>query len=98
MVRDTEGGTYNDDESVGSLLGTASVACCCFLLLFAINAALPVTQLVIGILYKDSCPMNYFIPIYLIVAGIAGLAAAIVYMSLVSIFSDSYFDHKIDSL
>jgi len=47
---------------------------------------LPIAQLVIGVLYKDSCPMNYLIPTFSIVAGGIGLVLLIIMILLVSSF------------
>lgn len=44
----------------------------CFLL------ALPIAMIVIGVQYKDNCPVEPFIPIYLIVAGSCGLLKAVI--------------------
>ena len=45
---------------------------------------LSLVQLIIGGLYKDSCPSNPYIPIYLIVSGILGLVLPILLLCLVS--------------
>jgi hypothetical protein len=72
--------------SGGGTLSAASFACSFFTLLIAIDVAFSITQLVIGVLFKDSCPMNYLIPIYLIVAGAIGLVLRIIMILLVSSF------------
>jgi hypothetical protein len=46
--------------------------------MFAISAALPIAMIVIGSLYKDKCPINYKIPIWLIVSGVFGCLSALV--------------------
>lgn len=53
---------------------SASVILWLTILLIAFIGAIPLSQLIVGILFKDQCPMNYFIAIYLIVAGVIGLA------------------------
>ena len=42
------------------------MSCCVFL-------ALPVIEIVIGIMYRNQCSINDFIPIYLLVAGIISI-------------------------
>lgn len=44
---------------------------CTFLLCFLL--VLPVTYIVIGIVYIDDCPVNRMIPLYLVVIGVLGL-------------------------
>ncbi|CAF1203159.1 unnamed protein product [Rotaria sordida] len=52
-----------------------------FIALFALLAlifAVPIVQVYIGFTYKNSCPINHLIPIYLIIAGFVTLALLII--------------------
>lgn len=50
------------------LLGTLGCT-----VMLAVTLAIPITMIVIGAIYKDDCPRERFIPIYLIVAGSFGI-------------------------
>lgn len=54
---------------------SGSVLCIfwCTIIISAASTAIPITQLVIGNLYRDQCPINAKIPLYLIVSGATGL-------------------------
>jgi hypothetical protein len=67
-------------------------------LIIAIAGVIPLTQLIIGSLYKNTCPMNHLIPIFLIVSGVVGLVLVIISIGIVSIFFDQHFNHKVDSI
>ncbi|XP_033127106.1 transmembrane protein 272-like [Anneissia japonica] len=41
----------------------------CCTIIMALILAIPITMIVIGAMYKDDCPAQKFIPIYLIVGG-----------------------------
>jgi hypothetical protein len=45
-----------------------------FLVVLCILIIIPILQLTIGIVYRNQCPVNFYIPIYLIVAGSFGFA------------------------
>jgi hypothetical protein len=45
-----------------------------FLVSLCILLVVPILELVIGIVYVNQCPVNYYIPIYLIVTGACGIA------------------------
>jgi hypothetical protein len=72
--------------SGGGTVSVLSCAFCFFILSITIGGAIPITQLVIGILYNDACPVNYLIPIYLIVAGAIGLVIIAITIVAVSTF------------
>ena len=44
-----------------------------FLVALCIILVIPILELVIGIIYKDECDINRYIPIYLIVTGACGI-------------------------
>jgi len=44
-----------------------------FLVCLALLLAIPIASIIIGAKYKDDCPVQKYIPIYLIVAGAFGL-------------------------
>ena len=46
-----------------------------FLVVLCIVLTIPILQLVMGIVYFNQCPVNIYIPIYLIVTGACGIAA-----------------------
>lgn len=46
-----------------------------FIIGVVMTYALPITQFVIGIIHRNDCSMDRFIPIYLIVAGTSGCLA-----------------------
>lgn len=46
-----------------------------FIISIGMTYALPITQFIIGIIHINDCPMDRFIPIYLIVAGSSGCLA-----------------------
>jgi hypothetical protein len=64
--------------------------CCLIVLLIIAAVALSITQVIIGVLYKDACPIEYLIPIYLIVSGCIGMALVIIIITSVSTFFDQY--------
>jgi hypothetical protein len=68
----------------------ASSICCLFVFGIALFTALPITQLIIGVLYMDDCPIKHLIPIYLIVSSCVEIAIMIISISLVSTFFDQY--------
>jgi hypothetical protein len=45
-----------------------------FLISLCIILVVPILELAIGIAYKNQCPINFYIPIYLIVTGACGIA------------------------
>jgi hypothetical protein len=57
-----------------------------FILMILIVLALPISQIVIGSLYKNQCPMNYLIPIHLIITGVAMLILLIIIILKVIFF------------
>lgn len=44
-----------------------------FLISLCILLVVPILELAIGLAYKDQCPVNNYIPIYLIVTGACGI-------------------------
>jgi hypothetical protein len=56
-------------------------------LIIAIIGIIPLTQLIVGSVHKNACPMDYRIPIYLIVSGAVGLTIVIGSILQVSFFS-----------
>ncbi len=65
-----------------------------FIALIIVVSAVPITQVIIGSLYKDSCPINSLIPIYLIVAGVTTLTLLIVTIINVIFFLNMSFIKK----
>jgi hypothetical protein len=49
-----------------------------FILMILIVFALPISQIVVGSLYKNQCPIDYLIPIHLISTGVAMLILLII--------------------
>ncbi|RNA21527.1 hypothetical protein BpHYR1_030629 [Brachionus plicatilis] len=45
---------------------------------FAISSAIPIAMIVIGAIYKDDCPIDNRIPIWLIVSGVFGLLSTLI--------------------
>lgn len=45
-----------------------------FLVVLCIILVIPTLELAIGLAYKDQCPVEKYIPIYLIVTGVCGMA------------------------
>lgn len=72
-------------RSAGEVL---SISCMLvlFIGLIIVISAIPIVQVIMGSLYKDSCPINYLIPIYLIVAGCTTLTLLIVSIMKVIFF------------
>ena len=60
---------------------------CLILLTLCVDAIIPITQLIIGILHKNDCPISHFLPIYLIVAGADELLLLFSIALFVCIFS-----------
>lgn len=87
---DLEGNADNRAGVSGTAVvaGLFAVSCALWIvvIIVALAAALPLTQLIIGILYKDDCPINDSIPLYLIVAGATGLFSAVLTLFQVSRF------------
>lgn len=54
------------------------------ILMLAFAFGISLTQLIIGSLYKNNCPINKMIPIYLIVAGVFGFVTAMVTTCMVN--------------
>jgi hypothetical protein len=65
--------TKMTDASVGTIL----LACLIGLLALIIVAGIPLTQVIVGSLFKNQCPIDPHIPIYLIVSGAATLTLLI---------------------
>jgi hypothetical protein len=70
----------------GKIALTATLGFWLIVLIIAIIGIVPLTQLIVGSIHKNSCPMDYRIPIYLIVAGVVGLVSIIVSVCQVSFF------------
>ncbi len=80
-------------RSAGEVLSTS-----CLLFIFIgiiiLVSATPIIQVIVGSLYKNSCPMNHLIPIYLIVAGVATLTLFIISIIKVIFFLNMlYINH-----
>ena len=60
-------------EAINSNARTILCACPFVLLALVLFLGIPLVQIVIGSLYKNECPVNPLIPIYLIVTGVATL-------------------------
>jgi hypothetical protein len=100
MDVDTEGKVYtitqSSDESSShkgrealetvKLFGTIALGFWLIALIVGIIGIVPLTQLIVGSIHKNSCPMDYRIPIYLIVAGVVGLVSITLSMCQVSCF------------
>jgi hypothetical protein len=54
-------------------LCSGGAATCAALIYLTLVLALPVAKLVLGILYINQCPVNKYIPLYMIVSGACGL-------------------------
>ncbi|CAF3230037.1 unnamed protein product [Rotaria socialis] len=67
-------------KSFFATLLTVSLTFWLIIFLIALISAIPLTQLIVGSLFKDECSINYLIPIYLIVAGVTGLVYVIISM------------------
>jgi len=69
---------------------TLIFTCLVLLLLLIIIAlvAMPISQIILGSLYKNSCPMNDHIPVYLILAGIGSLIFQILIIFEVNCFTN----------
>jgi len=79
-------GVSKNAKSAGKSLLAVSLVCWLIILVIAIISAVPLTQLIIGSLHKNDCPMNHRIPIYLIVSGTVGLCLALTSICQVNIF------------
>ncbi|CAF1945032.1 unnamed protein product [Rotaria magnacalcarata] len=71
---------FGNLKSYFASLLKASVAVWLIVFLIALICAIPLTQIIVGSLFKDQCSINYLIPIYLIVAGVTGLVSVIISM------------------
>jgi hypothetical protein len=83
----------NDQESsfqkltsFGKTMFSVSLALWLIVLIVAIIGVIPLTQLIVGSLHKNGCPMNHLIPIYSIIAGVVGLL-----LILIPIFQVSFY-------
>ena len=76
MIRRMKDEGYVQEKPPGLCATCCSGGCgafaVCIYLLFIL--ALPTSKLVLGILYRDECPVNQNIPLYMIVSGSAGIA------------------------
>jgi hypothetical protein len=72
-----QGNRFKKWKSLCFLCSTVPLAFCLMVLVIAM-VSIPMTQLIVGILHKNNCPMNHLIPIYLIVAGVIGLFLIII--------------------
>ena len=63
------------------LLGTFGSTLC--LVILCLLLAIPILQIVIGTIYRDVCPINPKIPIYLIVSGASTIACIVVLLLVV---------------
>ena len=53
---------------------------------FIVVTGIPITQVIIGSLHKNQCPINPLIPIYLIVAGVVSLVLLMLMILTVRFF------------
>jgi hypothetical protein len=77
---------------------TAVLSSIYFLIVLCIMLIIPILELAIGAAYRDQCPINPNIPVYLIVTGACGIATIVLTLMIVrfhlkktnSFFFDSY--------
>jgi hypothetical protein len=74
-------------KGFGSKALAASLGFWMIVLIIAIIGVIPLTELIVGSVHKNACPMNHRIPIYLIVSGAVGLTIVIGSILQVSFFS-----------
>ncbi|XP_022335581.1 transmembrane protein 272-like [Crassostrea virginica] len=68
-AKETSDGNINFAKTAAGLI-CASVGCTAFL---GVVMAIPIASIVIGAQYLDDCPLEKYIPIYLVVSGSVGL-------------------------
>jgi hypothetical protein len=73
-----QGNWFKNLKSLGVGCFSVSLTFWLIVLVIAIIGIIPLTQLIVGSVHKNNCPMNYLIPIYLIVAGVIGLFIIII--------------------
>lgn len=80
----------NDDNSSKFQLKEGRFLSFCFVFAFIgivlCVCALPITQIVIGSLFIHQCPVNNFIPIHLIITGLATFTLLIICILTVRVF------------
>jgi hypothetical protein len=76
IIRRIKDKRYVQEKTPGLCATCCSGGCGAFAVIvyLLIVLALPTTKLVLGILYREECPLNKSIPLYMIVAGSAGIA------------------------
>lgn len=76
IIRRIKDKRYVQEKTPGLCATCCSGGCGAFavVIYLLIVLALPTTKLVLGILYREECPLNKSIPLYMIVAGSAGIA------------------------
>ncbi|CAF5030949.1 unnamed protein product, partial [Rotaria sp. Silwood1] len=78
MVDTERGTTENKDpiESIPKPILAIVSSIHCFVML-GVTLIIPILEVAIGASYRDQCPMNPNIPIYLIVTGACGMASIV---------------------
>ncbi len=77
--------TLKNVKLFGKTVLTVTLGFWLAVLIIATVGIIPLTQLIVGIVHKNACPMNYLIPIYLIVAGVIGLILVTISILQVSV-------------
>jgi hypothetical protein len=83
-----QGNWFKSLKSLVVAIFSVSLALWLIILVIAIIGIIPLTQLIVGSVHKNNCPMNHLIPIYLIVAGVIGL-----FILIISIIQVSFSFH-----
>merc|ERR1711962_275464 len=65
-----------NDQHKNKMGGGGTVACCTIVFL-ALFTAVPIAQICMGVLHKDQCPMEPWIPIFMIVGGAVSLVTIV---------------------
>ena len=81
---DSEKRRFKNLKLFGKSVLTASLRFLLIVLIIAIIGVVPLTQLIVGSMHKNACPVQKLIPIYLIVSGVVGLVFIIILMLQVS--------------
>jgi hypothetical protein len=68
------------------LFGGTILAFWVIVLVIAIIGVIPLTQVIVGSVHKNACPINHLIPIYLIGAGAVGLTLVVISLIQVKCF------------
>ncbi|CAF1545742.1 unnamed protein product [Didymodactylos carnosus] len=74
--------TVKPDSRKFTICGLATLSSICVLVILGIVSALPCTMLALGIKYRDECPIEHKIPLYLIVHGSIALIHIVLGISM----------------